>query len=756
MGKRGTPRASCDPCRRKKVKCDKEQCNAEGISLCTFCCARGYDCIITDDARPNTDKAEDSVASATSAADGSSASKKRKSSDANSNGATQDSNGSKHGRSQADSVFATGINVGSSHDPFAVPDSASGPDMLNVRGLTRQILDDAVAAHFCTTYWCNPAVHPRHFYPRYRRYFSKLDGVAASSTNYDAFPPADILILAVACVGVVQLTEDSQRFDLQTRIFRRVEKLVTQACTKDLTVALDVLEAILLTLDVPARTKCVDEATRSSLDAGFVHPMSHTKMIRLLIHHGLNRSKDDPVVKAQRQKYRNPELHTVCEVNDERMPVILAVAAVNDIIRSFDMFDRHQLLQEDIDPDAMNADLGGPIGNQWAWQLSVMASVLRSNNLTFCAARSRRLGIPPSAILEVLDQLERFERQIPEALHWNTAAPETNTSNIRQLIHHDNSSEDIISVLVRKGFLNLLLWSQYRCIHTLVQANGLQRPAPGTRLDGSVYLRARQRVDSLLLTAVDRMSEICPQLASITVPKQGSSSEPPSFASVNLLDFSSIAFRSSTKGGAYYTLEMAKLTFKAGLHQLTADLLSKAGKKIYAFRTYQCHPDTQAEATRMRNVLLSLYSEFEMIPGLGATNESKLNEERERFSSVFEPAAAYQNADANAALLSGVGEMQWNTAGPTVPMGTIAPWSTPGADGMSDFSGSMTDFLAGLPFVNAGSGPLSTSPHPASYAPKTPASTAGAGASPFDLNAFLDTQIEPNSIPNARPAPSSF
>ncbi|KAJ1028474.1 hypothetical protein NDA16_001640 [Ustilago loliicola] len=604
MGKRGTPRASCDPCRRKKVKCDKDQRNAEGISLCTFCCARGYDCVITDDARPNTDKSEDAATSTSNAADASSAAKKRKASDANSNGTSHDASSGTHGR--------------------------------------------------------------------YRRYLSKLDGIAASSTNYDAFPPADILILAVACVGVVQLTGESQRFDLQARIFRRVEKLVTQACTKDLTVALDVLEAILLTLDVPARTKCVDEATKSSLDAGFVHPMSHTKMIRLLIHHGLNRSKEDPVVKAQRQKYRTPERHTVCEVNDKRMPLILAVAAVNDIIRSFDMFDRHQLLQEDIDPDAMNADLGGPIGNQWAWQLSVMASVLRSNNLTFCAARSRRLGIPPSAILEVLDQLERFERQIPEALRWNTAAPETNTSNIRQLIPHDNSSEDIISVLVRKGFLNLLLWSQYRCIHTLVQANGLQRPAPGTRLDGSMYLRARQRVDSLLLTAVDRMSEICPQLASITVPKQGSSTDPPSFASVNLLDLSSIAFRSSTKGGAYYTLEMAKLTFKAGLHELTADLLLKAGKKIYAFRTYQCHPDTQAEATRMRNVLLSLYSEFEMIPGLGATNETKLKEERERFSSVFEPAAAYQNADVNAALLSGVGDMQWNVGGPSVPMNTAS------------------------------------------------------------------------------------
>ncbi len=208
---------------------------------------------------------------------------------------------------------------------------------------------------------------------------------------------------------------------------------MSQACTKDITVALDVLEAILLTFDVPARTKAVDEATNSSLDAGYVHPMSHTKMIRLLIHHGFNRSKDDPVVKAQRRKHRTAERGTLSEINDERMPLVLAVAASNDIIRSFDLFERHQLLQEDIDPDAMTADTGGIIGNLWAWQLSVLASILRTNNLSICAARSRRLGISPSAILEVLDQLERFEKQMPEMLRWqSTTAERPGASSTRQ------------------------------------------------------------------------------------------------------------------------------------------------------------------------------------------------------------------------------------------------------------------------------------------------------------------------------------
>lgn len=751
MGKRGTPRASCDPCRRKKVKCDKDQRSAEGISLCSFCTARGYDCIITDEARPNNnhhhhhqaDGSDNDAASGTEnqAAAASAPKKKRKKSDAQEDGPARTA-----APPRSVPSFDKTPGAASGQDGFVTPGPAAEPDMLSVRGLTRSILDDAISSHFRTTYWCNPAVHPRHFYPRYRRFLNKLDGVASSSTDYDTFPPTDILILAVACVGVVQLGYASQRFDIQARIFRRLEKLVSQACTKDITVALDVLEAILLTFDVPARNKAVEEATTSSIDAGFVHPMSHTKMIRLLTHHGLNRSREDPVVKAKRLKHATPERRVLCEVNDERMPLILAVAATNDVIRSFDMFDRHQLLQEDFDPDAMMADLGGPIGNQWAYQLSVMASVLRTHNLTICAPKSRRLGIPPSAILEVLEQLERFERQIPEPLRWSTAAAESNGATLRQLIPHDNTSEDIISILVRKAFLSLLLWSQYRCIHTLVHAHGLQRPAPGTRLDGSLFLRARQRLDSLLLSALDRMSEICPQLAAIMVP--------PSFASVNLLDYSSIAFRSSIKGGAYYTLEIAKLTFKTGLHELTADLLSKAGRMIYAFSTYQCHPDTQAEAARMRKILSSLYTEFEMIPGLGTINEAKLRLERERFPNVFEPAVAFPDG-VPAAHVSDVTDAQWNGGGPSAPMSTAASWSTPGTDDLATFGGSMNDFLAGLPFVHASVGPASTSPHPVSFAPKTPASTVTA-ASPFDLNAFLDTQIEPNSIPNAREGPANF
>ncbi|TKY87286.1 hypothetical protein EX895_003963 [Sporisorium graminicola] len=739
MGKRGTPRASCDPCRRKKVKCDKDQRNTEGISICSFCVARGYECIITDNARSNADTSDNDAQQGADPAPSAAANaprKKRKKSDAaeaaSTNGAGTEPNDDS--TPQPDDLFVT-------------PGPATEPDMLNVRGLTRSILDDAVSSHFRTTYWCNPAVLPRHFYPRYRRHISKLDGVGASSAAYDLFPPADILILAVACVGVVQLGYASNRFDLQARIYKRLEKLVSQACTKQITVALDVLEAILLTFDVPARNKSVEEATTSSLDAGFVHPMSHTKMIRLLTYHGFNRSKDDRIVKAQRLKNRVPDRDLVDEVNDERMPLVLAVAVINDIIRSFDLFERHQLLQEDIDPDAMTADLGGPIGNQWAWQLSVMASVLRTHNLTICAAKSRRLGISPTAILEVLQQLERFDRQMPEVLRWNLSAAESHGSALQELIPYDNSNEDIISILVRKAFLYLLVWSQYQCIHAMIRAHGLQLPAQGSRLEGSPYLRARQRIDSLLLTAFDRMAEIAPQLAAISVP--------PSFASVNLLDYSSIAFRSSIKRGAYYALEMAKQTFKAGLHELTADLLSKAGRMVYAFSTYQCHPDTQAEAARMRKLLSSLYSEFEMIPGLGPTNEGKLRQERARFSSVFEPAAAFQEATSSAMLVSDVADSPWN--GAAVPstaaaMSTAASWSTPGTDDLTGFGGSMNEFLQGLPIVNA----ASASSHAASFAPRTPASTVTAAASPFDLNAFLDTQIDAGAIPNGRNTPSQL
>ncbi len=195
MGKRGTPRASCDPCRRKKVKCDKEQRNAEGISLCSFCCTRGYDCVITDDTRPNADRSDndDGPSTESASASTSAAKKKRKQSDAD-DGSTQ--NGPSG--SARDSSFVP--------DPFVTPGPATEPDMLSVRGLTRAILDDSVSSHFRTTYWCNPVVNPHHFYPRYRRYLSKLDNAPSSSTDHDIFPPADILILAVACAGVVQLS----------------------------------------------------------------------------------------------------------------------------------------------------------------------------------------------------------------------------------------------------------------------------------------------------------------------------------------------------------------------------------------------------------------------------------------------------------------------------------------------------------------------------------------------------------------------
>ena len=106
---------------------------------------------------------------------------------------------------------------------------------------------------------------------------------------------------------------------------------------------------------------------------------------------------------------------------------------------------------------------------------------------------------------------------------------------------------------------------------------------------------------------------------------------------------------------------MAKLSFRAGLHELTADLLSKAGRKIYAFSTYQCHPDTQAEAARMRKLLSSLYTEFEMIPGLGATNDVRLRQERARFSVVFEPAEVMR--DQAGAFVADVTELPWNANG---------------------------------------------------------------------------------------------
>ncbi len=64
----------------------------------------------------------------------------------------------------------------------------------------------------------------------------------------------------------------------------------------------------------------------------------------------------------------------------------------------------------------------------------------------------------------------------------------------------------------------------------------------------------------------------------------------------------------------------------------------------------------------------------------------------------------------------------------------------------------MNDLFAGLPFGNAGTAAASTSPETASFVQRTPASATG-GATPFDLNAFLDTQIDSSTIPNEREAP---
>ena len=243
MGRRGTPRASCDPCRRKKVKCDKEQRNAEGISLCSFCVARGFDCVITDDARPNADTSDtDATHSNTDPNASPNAAKKRRK------------------VSDAEGLSHPGHEASRGTDDFVTPQPATEPSLLNVTGLTRAILDDAVSSHFRTTYWCNPAVHPRHFHPRYRRYLSKIEGAATSSTAYDVFPPPDIIILAVACVGVVQLGYVSHRFELQARIFRRLERLVAQACTKQITAQPSTCSRQFCSpLTCPPRNKSVEE-----------------------------------------------------------------------------------------------------------------------------------------------------------------------------------------------------------------------------------------------------------------------------------------------------------------------------------------------------------------------------------------------------------------------------------------------------------------------------------------------------------------
>ncbi|PWN47423.1 hypothetical protein IE53DRAFT_390449 [Violaceomyces palustris] len=49
MGKRGLPQVSCDPCRLKKVRCDREERIALGGSTCSNCSARGLDCRLLND-----------------------------------------------------------------------------------------------------------------------------------------------------------------------------------------------------------------------------------------------------------------------------------------------------------------------------------------------------------------------------------------------------------------------------------------------------------------------------------------------------------------------------------------------------------------------------------------------------------------------------------------------------------------------------------------------------------------------------------
>ncbi|KAI3476418.1 hypothetical protein L1887_61983 [Cichorium endivia] len=78
--------------------------------------------------------------------------------------------------------------------------------------------------------------------------------------------------------------------------------------------------------------------------------------------------------------------------------------------------------------------------------------------------------------------------------------------------------------------------------------------------------------------------------------------------------------------------------------------------------------------------------------------------------------------------------MPWNGPAPTATAttSTAASWGTPGTDDLSTFGSTMTDFLAGLPYVNAHIAPMSSSPGSVPFVAKTPASTAPA-PSPFDL-----------------------
>lgn len=704
MGKRGSPRASCDPCRLKKVKCDKDQRLAEGLSLCSFCCARGYDCIITEvsgneslELKRRVSAGSDTVASH----------KKRFSHKQPSSQPQQHTSSNSYGSCHETPLSF--VNASSIALPTPATQEDAETSVLGVQGLTRELLDESVMVHYRTTHYCNPCVLPRHFFPRYRACLRFLDGDTSSSSDIEHFPSPEILILAVACLGIAQLRYQPHRFNVQKRIYHRLKDLVEVADQSDPTVALDIIEAILITLDVPPRS--MFEMQRGKKDPCYIYPLGLEMMARLIAQHGFNRSASDPIIKAQRAHLHSSDQKHVWEVNSVRIPLVISIAATNDVIRCFNMFQRQYLLEEDLDTDVMKTDLGGTTANAWAHQVFLLASLLRAWNIKICCAKSRRLGLPPSAILGLLEQLRTFERQIPDALRWKVGEESVNGM---QVIEQEATLEDALALVVRKAFLHILYWGIIMCVHTLVLAHGIQKP-DNPLGDWSMYLRAREKVDSGLLAAVNQVVETASHLASI-----------------DLMQCSSIAFRSFPRGCAQYLLEMAQLTYKAGLHELTADLLLKAGRNIYACSMFSAHPESGQEAAEMRRALSALYAKFEMIPGLGPMDDTKLAMERSMFSLAVEPDKSLHPLLSASLPLVGSNDPIYT------PLGAAASWTTPTTADMGQLNGSVSELMAGFPFIDQ----MSPNTLPTSVSQKSPI----AQASPFDLNAFLDAHIPPGSV----------
>ena len=125
---------------------------------------------------------------------------------------------------------------------------------------------------------------------------------------------------------------------------------------------------------------------------------------------------------------------------------------------------------------------------------------------------------------------------------------ETKGTGLRELIPHDNTSEDIISrSWCARPSSTCCFGASINRIHAMVRAHGLQRPASGSRLEGTLYLRARQRVDAMLLIAFDCMR---PRLLLNSPPSRCRLRSPRSTCWTTARSHS----RSSIKRGAYYTL----------------------------------------------------------------------------------------------------------------------------------------------------------------------------------------------------------